>query len=793
MCVSGRAGGGGGGGKMLRVSPREASDPDLQRRWPDAADWCATVHPERDDPHQLRVRRKSPLRTECGKLKRRRVRKRNWERYQFPLCLYQTLQLPVSYSVAGSLNLLSCSVYMYIIDCCYLIMSLLRTETDLAARRGGHLCLCELKLLWSWTYLKLRQYSNAYSVIIYLIILCSFPAATEAFCPNGCDCDDASLTVNCQNVSLEVVPLLLNPRMQTMILARNRIRALSQSLVFYTDLKKLDISDNDIETFGKKNFVAQKNLAELRMSNNNIKVVESTSLQGLVGVKVLHLDNNQISHIEDRAFKGLESLIELNLSRNKIKSLGETSLSALSNLWTLNLSGNKLGSVPSAGLSNLTSLLELDLSDNQISQVPGRAFGVVPSLARLVLDKNNISVVSPAAFSGLCELRRLSIVDNRLLQVPSAPLRGLPDLQELDLSGNLFETLPEDCFNGLSALLSLTVSRCPRLSTVSSEAFLSTGLLNTLVLSHNPRLASLPPAALASLLSLRHLDLTACGLLYLTPMQVPLQQLKSLRVVGNPLHCNCSLVWLSKLTADPNASVSVDQPSCASPPALYGVYLQELGDGGVGCDGGVSLWTILICVGVTLLGLAIIGVFLGCRRRRKRRRKRIGSHDKTIWDDVWRPDNHIAATTTHLPPPPTNGDSTRYPLTTSSRRLGPPPRLPPDHPLHHLHHHHHHQGCLQQCPYAALHPVYQPLLHPDHSTLASLEDTPTYYGDSGRGLTPSSGPTITSLGPPPPLSDPPNWYATIDGGGGEDSGRESRPLTPLELTGSPRKVPVTYV
>ncbi|KAG7167148.1 Leucine-rich repeat-containing protein 70-like 1 [Homarus americanus] len=601
-----------------------------------------------------------------------------------------------------------------------------------------------------------------------------------------------TLTVNCENVSLEVVPILLNPRVQTILLTRNKIRALSQSLVFYSDLRKLDISDNEIDSLGRKNFKEQENLTELRVSNNSIKVVEGTSLQGLVGVKMLYLDNNQISHIEDGAFRGLVNLRELNLSKNKIKSLSENSLNALPNLRTLNLSGNKLGSVPSVGLSNLTSLLELDLSDNQISQVPGRAFGGVTSLARLVLDKNNISEVSPTAFSSLCELRRLSIIDNRLQQVPSTALSALPELQELQLSGNLLESLPEDCFKGLTSLLSVTVSRCPRLSAVSSEAFLSTGALKTLVLSHNPRLASLPPAALASLLNLRHLDLTACGLLYLTPTQLPLQQLKSLRVAGNPLHCNCSLVWLSKLTANPNTSVIVDQPACASPPALYGVSVRELGDGGVGCDGRLGMWTIVICVGVALLGLAIIAIFLACRwrRKRKKRRKR-DSQDKTIgmWDDMWRPGNHIS--TTHLPPLPTNGDSTLYPLTTPTR-LGPPPRLPPDHPLHHLNYHHHHQGCLQQCPYAALHPVYHPLLHPDHNSTQTTLDTPTLYGDSRQDYTPTHASTITSQEPPLPLCDPPHWYATI-GGGGDDSGRESRPLTPLDLTNSPRKVPVTYV
>ncbi|XP_045612649.1 carboxypeptidase N subunit 2 [Procambarus clarkii] len=762
-------------GRMLRWKERGTSATGLVCDLPDSA-W----HSPLSEPENTQVRalmRTSPA-TESNNARRKRTRRKGWRNYH--TCSYQTFELPVSYAVRGSLGLLTHSVYVCIVDCCFIIMSLLRTKPDLAA--CSHVCLYDVKSVCKWTFLKLKQYKNAYNVIIYLIILFSFPVATEGFCPTGCDCDDSSLIVNCENVSLEVVPILLNPRVQTIILTRNKIRALSQSLVFYADLKKLDISDNEIVTLGKKNFEEQKSLQELRVSNNHLKTIEGTALQGLVGIRVLHLDNNKIFLVEDGAFRGLVNLIELNLSNNKIKTLSENSLSALPNLWTLNLSGNKLGSVPSAGLSNLTSLSELDLSDNQISQVPGRAFGGVTSLARLILDKNNISDISPEAFAGVYELRRLSLVDNRLLQVPSTALSALPDLQELDLSGNLFETLPGDCFKGLTSLLSLSMSRCPRLNTISSEAFLSTSVLDSLVLSHNPRLSSLTPTALASLLTLRHLDLTACGLLYLTPTQVPLQHLKSLRMSGNPLHCNCSLVWLSKLTSDPNASVSVDQPACASPPSLYGVSVRELGDGGVGCDGRVSLWTILICVAVTLLGLAVIAIFLVCRwrRKRKKRRKR-NKQDKTLgmWDEVWRPDNHI--TNTHLPPPPTNGDSTLYPLTTPTR-LGPPPRLPPDHPLHHLQHNHH-QGCLQQCPYAALHPLYHPLLHPD---ITLHLDTGTLYGECAPGVPPGHA----SQGPPLPLSDPPHWYATI---GGDDSGRESRPLTPLDPTNSPRKVPVTYV
>ena len=54
--------------------------------------------------------------------------------------------------------------------------------------------------------------------------------------------------------------------------------------------------------------------------------------------------------------------------------------------------------------------------------------------------------------------------------------------------------------------------------------------------------------------------------------QVPLRNLRSLKLAGNPLTCNCSLVWFSRLASNPNSSIIFDQPTCASPPALYGEY-----------------------------------------------------------------------------------------------------------------------------------------------------------------------------------------------------------------------------
>lgn len=362
--------------------------------------------------------------------------------------------------------------------------------------------------------------SRAYGMVTYALVLCVLPAATEGFCPVGCVCDYSSMQVSCEGAGLDAVPILLNPRVQDLLLHDNKIASLAQSLVFYLDLLLLDLSGNDLTSLGDNNFKEQRKLRELRLEFNKLESIGARALNGLEGLQRLRLHHNTITHLEDGTFEAAASLAELDLSNNRLRTVGPASLRGLEALERLDLSGNRLSRVPGGGVTNLTALRLLNLTHNLLSQVPPRAFSGFPGLASLVLDRNNISVIDPAAFVGMAELRHLSLADNRLGAVPSASLAALPHLQSLDLSGNLFEALREDCFRGLRSLETLTVSKCPRLYTVSGEAFLSTGSLHTLTLSHNPRLGALPPAALAHLLTLRHLDLSACGLRTLTPTQV---------------------------------------------------------------------------------------------------------------------------------------------------------------------------------------------------------------------------------------------------------------------------------
>ncbi|XP_076041068.1 uncharacterized protein LOC143025386 [Oratosquilla oratoria] len=478
------------------------------------------------------------------------------------------------------------------------------------------------------------------SMYVVVVATLALPVAANGFCPRGCLCNDVELSVQCLSANLTVVPILLNPRISKLNLKGNMISSLTQSFVFFHELRSLDLSHNELTNLGKENFKYQENLMELRIGTNRITEVSANTFQGLTSLETLHLDSNRISVVRENAFDGLVNLRELDMASNQLNSIHENAFSALQNLQILDLRENKISVVPSASFHNLQNLRQLLLGSNQISLLSDQAFEALPNLTHLVFDRNNISALGSSAFAGLSELRALSLADNRLSQVPTSSFDDLPTLDSLDLSGNLFETLDADFLAGLIALTSLTISRCPRLVFVSSDAFLGAPALRNLTLCHNPRLSVLGGTALAPLLHLRHLDLSASGFVYLHPTQIPLDRLKTLRISGNPLHCNCSLVWLARLAAQPNSSLRVEQTYCASPPNLYGTPLHEISSSGlIHCGATFSMLTVLTCLGVIFAGFLVIAAFVACRLRKSRRGSPSASSSdascKSLW--MWSP------------------------------------------------------------------------------------------------------------------------------------------------------------
>ncbi|NXR37348.1 LRFN1 protein, partial [Zosterops hypoxanthus] len=208
--------------------------------------------------------------------------------------------------------------------------------------------------------------------------------------------------------------------------------------------------------------------------------------------------------------------------------------------------------------------VELRLADNFIGAVGRTDFANMSSLVHLTLSRNGLRRLAPGAFADLRALRALHLDGNRLPALSGPQLRGLASLRHLILANNQLAAIDAAAFAAFAATvedLDLSHNNLPALPW---DAVAAMGSLATLTLDHN-LLERVPAGAVARLPRLARLDLTANRLRALPP--VPGPPGPALAAGGNPLHCNCELLWLRR----------VSQPgrleTCATPAPLAGRLL----------------------------------------------------------------------------------------------------------------------------------------------------------------------------------------------------------------------------
>ncbi|XP_017695509.1 PREDICTED: leucine-rich repeat and fibronectin type III domain-containing protein 1-like protein isoform X2 [Lepidothrix coronata] len=207
--------------------------------------------------------------------------------------------------------------------------------------------------------------------------------------------------------------------------------------------------------------------------------------------------------------------------------------------------------------ANMTNLLHLTLSRNTISQIMPLAFADLRGLHALHLDSNRLTALRDDHLKGLVNLRHLILSNNQLSSVSPRSLDDFVDtIEDLDLSYNNLVDVPWE-----------TVARLSNVNTVS--------------LDHN-LIEFVPEGIFSNLHKLARLDMTSNKLKKIPPdplfSRIPVyakskgSPLSSLVLSfgGNPLHCNCELVWLRRLTRED------DLETCASPPELAGKYFWSI-------------------------------------------------------------------------------------------------------------------------------------------------------------------------------------------------------------------------
>ncbi len=228
--------------------------------------------------------------------------------------------------------------------------------------------------------------------------------------------------------SLPEGPGELPQQLETLILSRNRLQTLPESLGALVHLNTLDVSHNELQSL-PTSLGSLSGLISLDASNNQL-----ASLPEAVGalppnLRTLGLSNNRLQAVP-ASLGGLRELLGLSLDGNLLQSVPDT-LGQLPKVDTLNLQGNRLQTLPAL---NLTSLITLLGGNNSLA---GAIQLCAPSLASLELNDNpllaRIVVPSKSCISSLTTLRAAG---GNLTSL--AFLGATPGLVNLDVSHNPF-------------------------------------------------------------------------------------------------------------------------------------------------------------------------------------------------------------------------------------------------------------------------------------------------------------------------------------------------------------------
>ncbi|XP_023259854.1 leucine-rich repeat and fibronectin type-III domain-containing protein 4-like [Seriola lalandi dorsalis] len=233
--------------------------------------------------------------------------------------------------------------------------------------------------------------------------------------------------------------------------------------------------------------------------------------------------------------------------------------------------------------------VELRLADNFITEVGGNDFVNMTGLVDLTLSRNTIHLIRPMAFADLESLRSLHLDGNRLTSLGPRDLAGLVNLQHLIVNNNQLVKVSAQAFDDFLLTLEDLDLSYNNLRRVPWESIQNMASLHTLNLDHN-LIDHIAEGVFGELYKLARLDMTSNRLRTLPPdplfarsqtgaiSPTPYNAVISLNFGGNPLHCNCELLWLRRLIRGD------DMETCATPAHLAGRYFWSIPEEEFTCE-----------------------------------------------------------------------------------------------------------------------------------------------------------------------------------------------------------------
>lgn len=369
----------------------------------------------------------------------------------------------------------------------------------------------------------------------------------DLVCPEKCRCEGT--IVDCSNQKLSRIPSHLPEYTTDLRLNDNDISVLEATGIFkkLPNLRKINLSNNRIKEVREGVFDGAAGVQELMLTGNQLETMHGRMFRGLSGLKTLMLRSNLISCVNNDTFAGLSSVRLLSLYDNRITTISPGAFTTLVSLSTINLLSNPFNcNCHMAWLGRWLRKRRI-VSGNPRCQKPF-FLKEIPIQDVAIQDftcegnEENSCQLSPRCPEQCTCVETVVRCSNRGLR---ALPKGMPkDVTELYLEGNHLTAVPKE----LSTFRQLTLIDLSNnsISMLTNHTFSNMSHLSTLILSYN-RLRCIPVHAFNGLRSLRVLTLHGNDI-----SSVPegsfndLTSLSHLALGTNPLHCDCSLRWLSE-------------------------------------------------------------------------------------------------------------------------------------------------------------------------------------------------------------------------------------------------------
>lgn len=255
----------------------------------------------------------------------------------------------------------------------------------------------------------------------------------ENYTSDSSDSDSSSKTLNLSYLMLDAevlnehfISAKCPENVDTLLLHQNRLSNIPPSIVKFTNLNSLDISNCGLTRL--PDFLGDCPLSCLIAKHNNLSNDSlPKSFDNLPGLRELNLSGNRLTDFPDQVLE-LAELKYLYLGGNHITEISKD-VWKLQRLQVLSMGGNRLTEVPST-LGQLKSLQALVLCDNMLDNLPS-SIANLTNLKSLLLHKNRLKTLPTEIITLKC-LSELSLRDNPLVvRFVSDMTHNPPSLLEL--------------------------------------------------------------------------------------------------------------------------------------------------------------------------------------------------------------------------------------------------------------------------------------------------------------------------------------------------------------------------